>query len=162
MTTLRTQEQGYPCQIWMSIMYNIFQNEKNKVLDLLAKGVSSKDSNNVSKNASILYSEERKSVQYKNSDGVMTAIFKKDGSEDFYFRSADETKKVGLGTKFLSLSNNGKKCDFVLENESAIPELFRYIADRYSTNRDEIGIDKLYERSKGKQRETGRKTGRDI
>ena len=139
MTTLWTQEQGYPCQIWMSKLYDIFQNEKRNLLET-----------GFLKNASILYSDARKSVQYKDSDGVMTAIFAKDGSEDFYFRSVDETKKVGLGTKFLSLSNNGKSCDYIIENGNVIPEQFRYIADRYSTNRDEIGIDNLYEQTKPK------------
>ena len=138
MTTLRTQEQGYPCQIWMSKLYDIFQKEKNYFLP------------NASENASLLYSDAKSSLQYKDSDGTMTVIFSKKGNEDIYFRPADAPKHSGLGTKICSLSNYGKNCDYNIEDENDIPPQFQCIIDRYRTSRAEIGISPENPRTMGR------------
>lgn len=78
------------------------------------------------------------SLRYANQDGVLTVLFKKDGSEEFYFKQRCER---GIGDKVQVLQDNGKYGK-LFEKFHSMPALFRSIAQDYQYNRQALCLDK--------------------
>lgn len=123
----------------MEALCNIFEKEKKRVGDKF----------------DLYYNKKDSAMRYSNKDGALTVkIDFEKGTEDFYYRSADE-KGNGIGTLVRQHANHGKNGTFIEERLFKCPQDFINLCTDYQFNRKAIGIDErpTQEQKKNKKRD---------